>query len=130
MWTIRFEAFGDLSVSELVQAAAPAIDESTARARIMAASISPSDMRDVDSSLKRTNLLRIPKRDFALELRSGAAAPTRVLPLPCGVTDCAAGKSAPEAAVPAFDQAARVGVNFMVARRGIDASGLKGRPLC
>ena len=51
MRAIRFEAFGDPSVLELVEVAPPATDEKRALVRIMAASINPSDAKNVADSL-------------------------------------------------------------------------------
>ena len=48
MRAIRFEAFGDPSVLKVVEMAAPAAGESTALVRIMAASINPSDAKNVN----------------------------------------------------------------------------------
>jgi len=46
MRAIRFEAFGDPSVLEVVEVAAPAADEGTALVRVMAASLNPSDVKN------------------------------------------------------------------------------------
>lgn len=43
MRAIRFKAFGDPSVLELTEVADPAVGETTALVRVMAASINPSD---------------------------------------------------------------------------------------
>ena len=71
MRAIRFEAFGDPSVLEVVEAAAPAADERTALVRIMAASINPSDVKNVAGAMTQTTLPRIPGRDFAGVVEAG-----------------------------------------------------------
>jgi NADPH:quinone reductase-like Zn-dependent oxidoreductase len=52
MRAIRFETFGDPSVLELVKVADPATDERTALVRVMAASINPSDVKNVAGAMK------------------------------------------------------------------------------
>jgi NADPH2:quinone reductase len=47
MRAIRFKAFGDPSVLELAEVAAPSVSETTALVRVMAASINPSDVKNV-----------------------------------------------------------------------------------
>ena len=73
MRAIRFEVFGDPSVLKLVEIAAPAPDESTALVRVMAASINPSDVKNVAGAMKQTTLPRIPGRDFAGVVEAGPA---------------------------------------------------------
>src|SRR5580698_7396645 len=65
MRAIRFESFGDPSVLKFVEVPAPAADEMTAVVRVMAASINPSDVKNVAGAMKQTTLPRIPGRDFA-----------------------------------------------------------------
>jgi NADPH:quinone reductase-like Zn-dependent oxidoreductase len=65
MPAIRFKGFGDPSVLELAEVAAPAVGETTALVRVMAASINPSDVKNVAGAMKQTTLPRIPGRDFA-----------------------------------------------------------------
>ena len=74
MRAIRFEAFGDPSVLHLSEVAAPAGDESTAVVRVMAASINPSDVKNVAGAMEQTTLPRIPGRDFAGVVEAGPAA--------------------------------------------------------
>lgn len=73
MRAIRFETFGDPSVLNVVEMAAPAADESTALVRIMAASINPSDVKNVAGAMKQTTLPRTPGRDFAGVVEAGPA---------------------------------------------------------
>jgi NADPH:quinone reductase-like Zn-dependent oxidoreductase len=47
MRAVRFEAFGDPSVLKVVEVAAPTADEKTALVRVVAASINPSDVKNV-----------------------------------------------------------------------------------
>ena len=73
MRAIRFQTFGDPSVLELVEVAAPAADERTALVRIMAASINPSDVKNVAGAMAQTTLPRIPGRDYAGVVEAGPA---------------------------------------------------------
>ena len=73
MRAIQFKAFGDPSVLEVVEIAAPAISETTALVRTMAASINPSDVKNVAGAMKQTTLPRIPGRDFAGAVEVGPA---------------------------------------------------------
>src|SRR5580692_3121934 len=70
---IRFKSFGDPSVLELAEVAAPVVDETTALVRVMAASINPSDVKNVAGAMKQTTLPRIPGRDFAGVVEAGPA---------------------------------------------------------
>jgi NADPH:quinone reductase-like Zn-dependent oxidoreductase len=65
MRAIRFKAFGDPSVFELAELAPPAVDETTALMRVVAASINLSDLKNVAESMKWATLPRVPGRDFA-----------------------------------------------------------------
>src|SRR5271167_3811512 len=73
MRAIRFETFGDPSVLKLTEAPTPAADERTALIRVMAASINPSDVKNVARAMKQTKLPRIPGRDFAGVVEAGPA---------------------------------------------------------
>jgi NADPH2:quinone reductase len=138
MRAIRFEAFGDPSVLKLEQVAIPAADESTAVVRVLAASINPSDVKNVAGAMKETSLPRIPGRDFAGVVQAGPAkwigaevwgtggdtgftrdgTHAELIAVPV-----ASLRRKPEAL--SFDQAASVGVNYMAAWGGIEAAGLK-----
>jgi NADPH:quinone reductase-like Zn-dependent oxidoreductase len=74
MRAIRFETFGDPSVLKLADAPTPAADERTALVRVTAASINPSDVKNVAGAMKQTTLPRIPGRDFAGVVDKGPAA--------------------------------------------------------
>jgi NADPH:quinone reductase len=65
MRAIRVEAFGDPSVLEAVEVPTPIGDEKTAVVRVMAASINPSDVKNVAGAMRQTTPPRIPARDFA-----------------------------------------------------------------
>jgi hypothetical protein len=62
MHAIRFEAFGDPSVLQVAEVSAPASDEKTALVRVMAASINPSNVKNVAGAMRQTTLPRIPGR--------------------------------------------------------------------
>jgi NADPH:quinone reductase len=138
MRAIRFETFGDPSVLELAQVPAPAADKRTAVVRVMAASINPSDIKNVAGGMERTTLPRVPGRDFsgvveagpaewigaevwgtrgdAGSIRDGSHAELIAVPVPSL-------RRKPDAL--SFDQAATVGVNYIAAWCGIEAAGLK-----
>jgi NADPH:quinone reductase-like Zn-dependent oxidoreductase len=134
---LRFEAFGDPSVLKLMDIPAPAIDESTALVRVMAASINPSDVKNVAGAMKQTTLPRIPGRDFAGLVEAGPAewigAEVWGTGGDSGFTRD--GTHAELIAVPvaslrrkpevlSFDEAASVGVNYMAAWCGLEAAGV------
>ena len=73
MRAVRFKAFGDPSVLEVAEMAAPAVGETTALVRIIAASINPSDVKNVAGTMRQTTLPRIPGRDFAGVVEAGPA---------------------------------------------------------
>src|SRR6202043_1624783 len=138
MRAIRFTAFGDPSVLELADLAAPALSESTALVRVMAASINPSDVKNVAGAMKQTTLPRIPGRDFAGVVEVGPAEWIGAAVWGTGGDTgfTRDGTHAEMIAVPvaslrrrpdtlSFDQAASVGVNYMAAWCGLEAAGLK-----
>ncbi|MGA8716145.1 MAG: zinc-binding alcohol dehydrogenase family protein [Roseiarcus sp.] len=138
MRAIRFEVFGDPSVLELVELAAPALDAGTALVRVMAASINRSDVKNVAGTMKQTTLPRIPGRDFAGVVEAGPAQwiGAEVWGTGGDVGITRDGTHAEMIAVPtaslrrkpgplSFDEAASVGVNYMAAWLGIEAAGLK-----
>jgi NADPH:quinone reductase-like Zn-dependent oxidoreductase len=73
MRAIRFKSFGDPTVLELAEVAVPAFAETMALVRVMAASINPSDVKNVAGAMKQTTLPRIPGRDFAGVVEAGPA---------------------------------------------------------
>ena len=138
MRAIRFEAFGDPSVLELAQVVAPAVGGTMALVRVMAASINPSDVKNVAGAMKQTTLPRIPGRDFAGVVEAGPAEWIGAAVWGTGGDTgfTRDGTHAEMIAVPvaslrrkpdalSFDQAASVGVNYMAAWCGLEAAGLK-----
>jgi NADPH:quinone reductase len=138
MRAIRFKAFGDPSVLELTEVAAPTVGETTALVQVMAASINPSDVKNVAGAMKQTTLPRIPGRDFAGVVEAGPddwiGAAVWGTGGDTGFTRD--GTHAEMIAVPvaslrrkpevlSFDQAASVGVNYMAAWCGLEAAALK-----
>jgi NADPH2:quinone reductase len=138
MRAIRFESFGDPSVLRLAEVAVPAADDRTASVRVMAASINPSDVKNVAGAMTQTTLPRVPGRDFAGVVAAGPAEwiGAEVWGTGGDTGFTRDGTHAELIAVPvaslrrkpdalSFDQAASVGVNYMAAWSGIEAAGLK-----
>ena len=138
MRAVRFRAFGDPSVLELTEVAAATADETTALVRIMAASINPSDVKNVAGAMKQTTLPRIPGRDFAGVVEAGPAEWIGAAVWGTGGDTgfTRDGTHAEMIAVPvaslrrkpetlSFDQAASVGVNYIAAWCGLEAAGLR-----
>jgi NADPH:quinone reductase len=138
MRTIRFESFGDPSVLKVVEVATPTADAKTALVRVMAASINPSDVKNVAGAMSQTTLPRIPGRDFAGVVEAGPAEwiGSEVWGTGGDTGFTRDGTHAELIAVPvaslrrkpdilSFDQAASVGVNYMAAWCGLEAAGLK-----
>jgi len=134
---LRFKSFGDPSVLELTEVAIPALAETMALVRVMAASINPSDVKNLAGAMKQTTLPRTPGRDFAGVVEAG---PPEWLGAEVWGTGDAGfrrdGSHAEMIAVPlaslrrkpdnlSFDQAASVGVNYMAAWCGLQDAGLK-----
>jgi NADPH2:quinone reductase len=65
MRAIRFEAFADPSVLKSVEVPAPIANQKVAVLRVIAASINPSDVKNVAGATGQTTLPRVPGRDFA-----------------------------------------------------------------
>ena len=138
MRAVRFEAFGDPSVLEVVEIPAPVFDGNQALVRVLAASINPSDVKNVGGAMKQTALPRIPGRDYAGVVEAGPAEWIGVEVWGTGgdLGFTRDGTHAEFLAVPvaslrhkpknlSFEQAASVGVNFVAAWCGIEAAGLK-----
>jgi NADPH:quinone reductase len=138
MRAIRFKAFGDPAVLELAELAAPTVDETAALVRVLAASINPSDVKNVAGAMKQTTLPRIPGRDYAGVVEAGPAGWIGAAVWGTGGDTgfTRDGTHAEMIAVPlaslrrkpdilSFDQAASVGVNYMAAWCGLEAAGLK-----
>jgi len=138
MRAIRFEAFGDPSVLKAVEVPAPSADEKTAVVRVMAASINPSDVKNVAGAMRQTKAPRIPGRDFAGVVEEG---PPEWIGAEVWGTGGDTGFTRDGThcqliAVPvaslrrkpktlSFDEAASVGVNYLAAWCGIEAASLK-----
>ena len=73
MRAIQFKALGEPSVLRLVELPSPAIDDTTALVRVIAASINPSDVKNVAGAMTQTTLPRIPGRDYAGAVEAGPA---------------------------------------------------------
>jgi NADPH:quinone reductase-like Zn-dependent oxidoreductase len=138
MRAILFKTFGDPSVLELAEVETPTICETMALVRVVAASINPSDVKNVAGAMKQTTLPRIPGRDFAGVVEAGPPEWIGAQVWGTGNTGFTRdGSHAEMIAVPAaslrrkpdnlsFDQAASVGVNYMAAWCGVEAAGLRG----
>jgi NADPH:quinone reductase len=138
MRAIQFEGFGDHSVLKAVKAPRPIADETTAVVRVMAASINPSDVKNVAGAMSQTTLPRVPGRDFAGVVEAG---PSEWIGAEVWGTGgdtgfTRDGTHAELMAVPvaslrrkpktlSFDEAASVGVNYMAAWCGVEAASLK-----
>jgi NADPH2:quinone reductase len=70
---LRFDAFGDPSVLRLEEMPKPVAADGFAVARITAASINPSDVKNVAGAMEGTTLPRTPGRDFAGIVEAGPA---------------------------------------------------------
>jgi NADPH:quinone reductase len=138
MRAIRFASFGDPSVLELAAVASPAADENTASVRVIAASINPSDVKNIAGAMQQTTLPRIPGRDYAGVVEAGPAewVGAEVWGTGGDAGFTRDGTHAELIAVPvaslrrkpdtlSFDQAASVGVNYMAAWCGIEVAGVK-----
>src|SRR6202166_5036684 len=138
MRALQIKAFGDPGVLDLVEVPDPGADAATAIVRIEAASINPSDVKNVAGAMRQTTLPRIPGRDYAGVVEAG---PAEWIGAAVWGTGGATGFTrdgthAEMIAVPvaslrrkpdtlSFDQAASVGVNYMAAWCGLEAAGLK-----
>ena len=73
MRAIQFTEFGDPSKLHLVTLPDPKPDEATAVIRIKAASVNPSDIKNVAGQMEHTVLPRVPGRDFSGVVEAGPA---------------------------------------------------------
>lgn len=138
MRATRFKAFGDPSVLELADVTAPAGDGSTALVRVLAASINPSDIKNVAGAMKQTTLPRTPGRDYAGVVEAGPSEWIGAAVWGTGGDTgfTRDGTHAELIAVPVaslrrkpetldFDQAGSVGVNYVAAWSGLRAADVK-----
>ena len=65
MRALQFSEFGPVSNLCLVELPEPKADETTAVVKIAAASITPSDVKNVQGKMEHTTLPRVPGRDYA-----------------------------------------------------------------
>ena len=71
MRAVRFEKFGDPAVLQVMDVPDPVGTPQEAVIRIEAASVNPSDVKNVAGAMEGTVLPRIPGRDFAGVVISG-----------------------------------------------------------
>jgi NADPH:quinone reductase len=137
-----FTRFGGPDVLAVVDVPDPLPAEGEARVLIKAASINPSDVKNVAGAMSQTELPRIPGRDFAGVVDAGPDAWIGAEVWGSGnagftrdgshaqyiIVPTASLRRKPKAL--SFDQAASVGVNFLAARRGlVDAALRSGETL-
>ena len=73
MRAVRITAFGEPETLELANLPDPVPEASMALVRIEAASINPSDVKNVAGAMHQTTLPRIPGRDYAGVVERGPA---------------------------------------------------------
>src|SRR5580700_135567 len=71
MRALRFFEFGDPSKLSLVDLPDPRADAATAVVRIVAASVNPSDVKNVAGQMEGTVVPRVPGRDFSGVVEQG-----------------------------------------------------------
>src|SRR5271166_5146420 len=138
MRALQIKAFGDIDKLDLVDVPDPVADAATAVVRVEAASINPSDVKNVAGAMSQTTLPRIPGRDYAgvVEQGPGEWIGAEVWGTGGDVGFTRDGTHAERIAVPIASlrrkptalssaEAASVGVNFMAAWCGaVDAAKL------
>ncbi len=134
MRALRFHQFGDLSNLKVEEVAEPRPADGEVTVAVRAASVNPSDVKNVEGKMEGTTLPRVPGRDFAGVVvdgpremmgrevwgsggdlgftRDGSHAEFVVVP---------AGAAAAKPARLTFEEAACVGVNFITAYEGLVA---------
>src|SRR5271154_4110225 len=138
MKAITFSRFGTPDVLEVMDVPDRKPGDGEALVRILAASINPSDVKNVAGAMSQTTLPRIPGRDYAGVVEAGPPEWSGVAVWGTGGDTgfTRDGTHAEFLAVPvtslrrkpenlSFEQAASVGVNYVAAWCGIDAAGLK-----
>jgi NADPH:quinone reductase-like Zn-dependent oxidoreductase len=73
MRALQFTEFGPVSNLSLIELPDPRADATTAIVKIAAASITPSDVKNVEGSMQHTTLPRVPGRDYAGTVVEGPA---------------------------------------------------------
>ena len=139
MRAIQIRSFGDPAQLRVVDVPDPVAGPDSAVVRIEAASINPSDVKNVQGAMRQTTLPRIPGRDFAGVVIAGPPdwVGAEVWGTGGDVGFTRDGTHAQKMAVPiaslrrkparlTFDEAASVGVNYMAAWCGlVEAAGLR-----
>jgi len=138
MKAITFSRFGKPDVLAVVEVPDAMPGDGEARVRITAASINPSDVKNVAGAMSQTTLPRIPGRDFAGVVEAGPQAWIGAEVWGSGNAGYTIdGTHAQYIVVPvaslqrkpttlSFDEAASVGVNYLAAWRGlVDAGALR-----
>jgi NADPH:quinone reductase len=137
---IQIQAFGDVGGLKLVDVADPAGGPDVAVVRVEAASINPSDVKNVQGAMRQTTLPRVPGRDYAGVVESGPPewVGAEIWGTGGDVGFSRDGTHAQKLGVPVaslrrkpttltFDEAASVGVNFMAAWCGVVESAVLQR---
>src|ERR1700739_1231465 len=73
MRALQFSEFGPVSNLRLAELPAPKADAATAVVEVAAASITPSDVKNVEGRMEHTTLPRVPGRDYAGTVLRGPA---------------------------------------------------------
>jgi NADPH2:quinone reductase len=129
---IQIQAFGDVGGLKFVDVADPARGPDVAVVRVEAASVNPSDVKNVQGAMRQTTLPRVPGRDYAGVVESGPPewVGAEVWGTGGDVGFSRDGTHAQKLAVPvaslrrkptrlSFDEAASVGVNYLAAWCGV-----------
>lgn len=132
MRAARFSTFGGLEALTAIDLPDPTPSDGQAIVRVEAASINPSDVKNLAGAMAQTTLPRTPGRDYAGVVEQGPAEwiGTKVWGTGGDVGFTRDGTHAQRIAVPvealsrmptslSFAQAAAVGVNFLVAWQGL-----------
>ena len=138
MRVIEFKEFGEPSVLHLAERPYPDVDAGWAVVRVEAASINPSDVKNVAGRMSQTTLPRVPGRDYAGVVVDGAIdwIGAEVWGTGGDVGFTRDGTNAEYLAVPqsslvrkpealSFDEAACIGVTFVTAWCALDYAQLK-----
>jgi len=132
MKALRFDRFGDLSVLRIQELPTPQIGNDEVAVRIHAASINPSDVKNIQGHMEGTTLPKTPGRDFAGVVVSGPPELTKKEIFGTGgdVGFTRDGSHAEFIVVPAqgvalkpkrlsMEEAASIGVNYLAAYIGL-----------
>jgi hypothetical protein len=139
MKAVQFTRFGPPNVLELIDVPTPKVTNGNAVVQISAAAVNPSDVKNVAGQMEGTVLPRIPGRDFAGVVVDGPDdwVGAEVFGTGGDIGFTRDGSHAEAILLPAqalvrkptnlsFEQAASIGVNFVIARLGaIEYGGLQ-----